>query len=61
MNKLYAQDVGKARIVELVEPLLIRYAKERRDGEHFGDFVIRTGVVKPTRGGNTFHDDVTLV
>jgi sulfite reductase (NADPH) hemoprotein beta-component len=61
MNKLYAQDVGKARIVELVEPLLIRYAKERQEGEHFGDFVIRAGVVKPTRGGNSFHDDVTLV
>jgi sulfite reductase (NADPH) hemoprotein beta-component len=44
-----------------VEPLLIRYAKEREQGERFGDFVIRAGVVKPTRGGNTFHDDVTLV
>ena len=61
LNKLYAQDVGKARIVELVEPLLIRYAKEREDGERFGDFVIRAGVVKPTLGGNTFHSDVTLV
>lgn len=61
MNKLYAQDVGKARILELLDPLLQRYAKEREDGEHFGDFVIRAGVVNPTRGGNTFHDDVTLV
>jgi sulfite reductase (NADPH) hemoprotein beta-component len=61
MNKLYAQDVGKARIVELVEPLFLRYAKERKEGERFGDFVIRAGVVKPTLSGNTFHDDVTLV
>ncbi len=60
LNKLYAQDVGKARIVELVEPLLIRYAKEREEGERFGDFVIRAGIVKPTLGGNTFHSDVTL-
>ncbi|HRN83978.1 MAG TPA: NADPH-dependent assimilatory sulfite reductase hemoprotein subunit [Hyphomicrobium sp.] len=60
LNKLYAQDVGKARIVELLEPLFLRYAKERDEGERFGDFVIRAGVVKPTLGGNTFHDDVTL-
>ena len=60
LNKLYAQDVGKARIVELLEPLFLRYAKERDEGERFGDFVIRAGVVKPTLGGNTFHDDITL-
>lgn len=60
LNKLYAQDVGKARIVELLDPLLARYAKERNEGERFGDFVIRAGVVKPTLGGNTFHSDVTL-
>ncbi|MGE0023942.1 MAG: sulfite reductase, partial [Hyphomicrobium sp.] len=60
LNKLFAQDVGKARIVELVEPLLIRYAREREEGERFGDFVIRIGAVKPTLGGNTFHSDITL-
>ncbi len=60
LNKLHAQDVGKARIVELLEPLFLRYAKERNEGERFGDFVIRAGVVKPTLGGNTFHADVTL-
>jgi len=60
LNKLYAQDVGKARIVELLEPLFLRYAEERNEGEHFGDFVIRAGVVKPTLGGNTFHADITL-
>lgn len=60
LNKLYAQDVGKARIVELLEPLFLRYAKERTTGERFGDFVIRAGVVKPTLGGNTFHSDITL-
>ncbi len=61
LNKLYAQDVGKARIVELLEPLFMRYAKERNEGEGFGDFVIRAGVIKPTLGGNTFHSDVQLV
>jgi len=61
MNKLYAQDIGEARIIELLEPLFLRYAKERNVGEHFGDFVIRAGVVKPTLVSNAFHADVTLV
>ena len=60
LNKLYAQDVGKERIVELLEPLLLRYAKERNEGERFGDFVIRIGTVKATPAGNRFHDDVVL-
>ena len=60
LNKPYAQDVGKARIVELLEPLFLRYAKERNEGERFGDFVIRAGIIKPTLGGNTFHSDVVL-
>jgi sulfite reductase (NADPH) hemoprotein beta-component len=61
LNKLYAQDVGKDRILALLDPLLQRYAKERNDGERFGDFVIRIGAIKPTTAGNTFHEDLALV
>jgi sulfite reductase (NADPH) hemoprotein beta-component len=60
LSKLYAQDVGKDKILALLNPLLKRYAKDRKDGEHFGDFVIRVGVVKATTAGNKFHDDVKL-
>ena len=60
LNKLYAQDVDKARIVALLAPLLLAYAQDRRDGERFGDFVVRTGVVKSTAAGNRFHADVRL-
>ena len=35
----------------LLEPMLARYAKEREDGEHFGDFVIRAGYVRADDGG----------
>ncbi|HET6387913.1 NADPH-dependent assimilatory sulfite reductase hemoprotein subunit [Hyphomicrobium sp.] len=61
LSKLYAQDVDKQRIVSLLEPLFISYSKEREDGEHFGDFAIRSGVVAPTPAGNQFHADVKLV
>lgn len=60
LNKLYAQDIDKARIIQILEPIFRRYAKEREIGERFGDFVIRTGYVKPTTAGNQFHADVVL-
>jgi sulfite reductase (NADPH) hemoprotein beta-component len=58
LNKLYAEDVDKAQIVGLLEPILARYAKEREKGERFGDFVIRAGYVAATTAGNKFHADV---
>jgi sulfite reductase (NADPH) hemoprotein beta-component len=60
MNKRYAQDVDEDRALALLEPSLLRYAKERQEGEHFGDFTIRAGYVKPTLVSNQFHVDVTL-
>ncbi len=61
LNKLYAEDVDKAGIVRLLDPMFARYAKEREQGEHFGDFAIRAGYVKATTGGNRFHADLELV
>ncbi|MGE5266044.1 MAG: NADPH-dependent assimilatory sulfite reductase hemoprotein subunit [Deltaproteobacteria bacterium] len=60
LSKLFAQDVNREQILKLLTPIIQRYAKERSDGEHFGDFVIRAGIVKATTAGNTFHDDVVL-
>ena len=61
LNKLVAQDVDKAAILALLEPLLAAYAKTRRDGERFGDFVIRTGTVQATSAGHRFHSDVKFL
>ncbi|MGQ0673304.1 MAG: NADPH-dependent assimilatory sulfite reductase hemoprotein subunit [Hyphomicrobium sp.] len=60
LSKLYAQDVDRDKIIKLLDPLLKRYAKERKPGERFGDFVIRVGVVEATPAGNKFHDGVKL-
>lgn len=60
LSKLYAQDVDHAKILALLRPVLLRYAKERHDGERFGDFTIRAGYVKATAAGNQFHADVAL-
>ena len=32
---------------------------ERNEGERFGDFVIRIGMIKPTTEGKKFHEDVS--
>ncbi|KAI9799812.1 MAG: hypothetical protein M1825_004372 [Sarcosagium campestre] len=58
LNKLYRSSIQEEEILSIMKPLLKRYALEREDGERFGDFVIRIGMIKPTTEGKTFHDDV---
>ncbi|WP_066369616.1 assimilatory sulfite reductase (NADPH) hemoprotein subunit [Neobacillus fumarioli] len=56
LNKLYRENIGEEEILSELRVLLSRYAKERVDGEHFGDFVIRVGIIKETTDGTNFHD-----
>lgn len=55
LNKLYKENIGEQEILETLEPIIQRYAKERRTGEHFGDFVIRSGYVEAVTSGLNFH------
>jgi sulfite reductase (NADPH) hemoprotein beta-component len=56
LNKMYRENIGEEEILSELRVILTRYAKERQEGEHFGDFVIRAGVVKATTDGTNFHD-----
>ena len=58
LNKLYRSSIGEEEILAIMKPLLKRWAMEREEGERFGDFVIRIGMVKATREGKDFHEDV---
>ncbi len=58
MNKLFRQDVQGEEIAGVLEPILFHYAREREEGEKFGDFVIRTGYVAKTIQGTDFHKNV---
>lgn len=58
LNKLYRSSIQEEEILGIMKPMLKRYATEREQGEHFGDWVIRAGYIKPTTEGKTFHDDV---
>ncbi|MCM3633773.1 assimilatory sulfite reductase (NADPH) hemoprotein subunit [Paenibacillus camelliae] len=55
LNKMYKENIGEAEILETLEPIIAHYAKERKKGEHFGDFVIRAGYIKATTDGTNFH------
>jgi sulfite reductase (NADPH) hemoprotein beta-component len=45
LNTLYRENIGEAVILETLDELFGRYAAERTDGEHFGDYLHRAGIV----------------
>lgn len=55
LNKIYKENIGEEEILATLEPMLAEYAKERNEGEHFGDFVIRKGYVEAVTDGRHFH------
>lgn len=56
LNKLYRENIGESEILDELRPIFHRYATERMQGEHFGDFCIRAGYVKEVRSGLDFHE-----
>lgn len=59
LNKLYRASIKEEEILATLKPLFKRWSLERNEGEHFGDFVIRVGIIKPTLEGKYFHDDIS--
>lgn len=47
LNKMYRENIQEAEILSELDALFGRYAAERETGESFGDFTVRTGIVKP--------------
>ncbi|KAI5288310.1 hypothetical protein KEM54_005309 [Ascosphaera aggregata] len=73
LNKLYRASIKEEEILEIMKSLLKRYVSERLDAkvvggldgengrpERFGDWCIRSGIIKPTTEGKEFHDDVAV-
>ncbi|WP_026321084.1 assimilatory sulfite reductase (NADPH) hemoprotein subunit [Arhodomonas aquaeolei] len=61
LAKLYRENIDEATILETLGGLLGDYARQRGDGECFGDFVVRTGVVPEVTAGRHFHDPLPAV
>ena len=49
LNTLVRENVDEAAILAALDPLLARFAAERAPQEHFGDFLVRSGVVRDRR------------
>ncbi len=58
LNKLFRRDVGHDQILSELTPLFADYAERRNLGEHFSDFLIRAGHIRPTIAGARFHLDL---
>ena len=56
LNKIYREAVSEEEILQILQPMIKAYALERKDGEHFGDFVIRKGYISATKSGKEFYD-----
>ncbi|KZT27745.1 sulphite reductase hemo protein, beta subunit [Neolentinus lepideus HHB14362 ss-1] len=56
LNKIYRESVTEPDILAILKPMIKHYALERLEGEHFGDFVIRTGYIAPTTSGKEWYD-----
>lgn len=55
LNKLYLENLQEQDILNVMNPMIKRYALERDEGEPFGDWVIRARYVKETITGKDFH------
>lgn len=60
LNKLYRSSIMEEEILEIMKGLLGRYAREREEDERFGDWTIRAGIIKETRVGLDFHQNVSF-
>ena len=58
LSKLYRESVPSTEIKNLLAPVIAHYARERNDGERFGDFCIRSGYVNETKQGRDFHHNL---
>lgn len=47
LNRLHRENITEAEILAELEPLIARYAAERNEGEHFGDYLLRAGLLPP--------------
>jgi sulfite reductase (NADPH) hemoprotein beta-component len=56
LNRLFLENIGEEKILDVLTPMFRAYAAERRADEHFGDFVIRAGYVREVLSGRTFND-----
>lgn len=46
LNVLYKEALDEDEIIQTLDPLITRYAKEKNQAEHFGDFLVRKQIIQ---------------
>ena len=52
----YLDNANEAEILNALNPLFERYAKERDSNEHFGDFLVKKAIVREIAAGRLIHE-----
>ena len=55
-NDPHLESVTEPEILAILRPMIKRYALERHEGEHFGDWTIRAGYIAETKAGKEYYD-----
>ncbi|KAL6452246.1 MET5 Sulfite reductase [NADPH] subunit beta [Candida maltosa Xu316] len=58
LNKIYRYSIKEDEILDILKTLFKRWSLERNEGEPFGDWCIRAGIIAETTEGKYFHDDI---
>ncbi len=56
VNKLYKENIDEATILAELDELFGQYSKAREQGETFGNYVVRAGIVKAVHEGRLWHE-----
>jgi sulfite reductase (NADPH) hemoprotein beta-component len=52
----YLDNANEAEILDALNPLFASFSSDRIEGEHFGDFLLRSGRVRKVSAGRHIHD-----
>jgi len=55
LNRMHLENVGEEAILAALDQTLGHFARDRREGERFGDFAVRAGYVREVLSGRDFN------
>jgi sulfite reductase (NADPH) hemoprotein beta-component len=52
----YIDNANEEEVLDALNPLFASFAERRGEAEHFGDFLVRSGVIREVTEGKHIHD-----